>query len=223
MEESCKQSGKHPLKINVAIEHFKNAIATGKNWYIALLEAIAHWPEDDTLYKEHLLLGEALDWLSLAEIILKEQGTSLPAEQTEALLFNGQPPVHLSPQEMSTLLGEKKYRQYLNYFYGVIVEEALQQNITAEIRKERMSQIISKEADIMEEAFKRIYEAGQDKMLSFFYVDLERKPKGKLTTKELKEFYYWLFKYRVNHCDKAKVASDTKKALKFLSEIQQIP
>jgi len=30
---------------------------------------------------------------------------------------------------------------------------------------------------------------------------------------ELKEFTYWLFKYRLNHCDKARVASDTKKAL----------
>jgi hypothetical protein len=30
---------------------------------------------------------------------------------------------------------------------------------------------------------------------------------------ELKEFTYWLFKYRLRQSDKAKVASDTKKAL----------
>ncbi|MFC2059874.1 hypothetical protein ACFLTZ_02115 [Chloroflexota bacterium] len=35
---------------------------------------------------------------------------------------------------------------------------------------------------------------------------------------ELKEFTYWLFKYRLKHCDKARVASDTKKALEQLSK-----
>ncbi len=33
---------------------------------------------------------------------------------------------------------------------------------------------------------------------------------------ELKEFTYWLFKHRLKQCDKAKVASDTKKALDWL-------
>ena len=32
---------------------------------------------------------------------------------------------------------------------------------------------------------------------------------------EQKEFTYWLFQYRLKHCDKARVASDTKKALEF--------
>ncbi|GAJ03845.1 unnamed protein product, partial [marine sediment metagenome] len=31
------------------------------------------------------------------------------------------------------------------------------------------------------------------------------------------EFTYWLFKYRLNHCDKARVASDTKKGLEQLN------
>ena len=33
---------------------------------------------------------------------------------------------------------------------------------------------------------------------------------------ELKEFTYWLFKYRLNNSDKARIASDTKKALREL-------
>jgi len=33
----------------------------------------------------------------------------------------------------------------------------------------------------------------------------------------MKEFTYWLFKYRLKHCDKARVASDTKKALDWLN------
>ncbi len=34
-----------------------------------------------------------------------------------------------------------------------------------------------------------------------------------VTLTELKEFTYWLFKYRLKQCDKARVASDTKKAM----------
>jgi hypothetical protein len=32
----------------------------------------------------------------------------------------------------------------------------------------------------------------------------------------MKEFSYWLFKYRLKQCEKAKIASDTKKALRYL-------
>jgi hypothetical protein len=32
----------------------------------------------------------------------------------------------------------------------------------------------------------------------------------------MKEFTYWLFKYRLKHGDPARVASDTKKALEWL-------
>jgi len=37
-----------------------------------------------------------------------------------------------------------------------------------------------------------------------------------ITLTELKEFTYWLFKYRLKHCEKARVASDTKKAMGYL-------
>ena len=36
------------------------------------------------------------------------------------------------------------------------------------------------------------------------------------TLAEQKEFTYWLFKYRLKQCDKERVASDTKKALRYL-------
>jgi len=39
---------------------------------------------------------------------------------------------------------------------------------------------------------------------------------------ELKEFTYWLFKYRLNHCDKVRVASDTKKGLEQLRQQRTI-
>jgi hypothetical protein len=39
---------------------------------------------------------------------------------------------------------------------------------------------------------------------------------------DLKEFTYWLFKFRLATCDPARVASDTRKALATLSRIEVV-
>jgi hypothetical protein len=41
-------------------------------------------------------------------------------------------------------------------------------------------------------------------------------PLSNSSVSEMKEFTYWCFKYRVKQCEKAKVASDTNKALQWL-------
>ena len=40
-----------------------------------------------------------------------------------------------------------------------------------------------------------------------------------MSVTQLKEFTYWLFKYRIKTSDKAKIASDTKKGLDALHEM----
>jgi hypothetical protein len=50
-----------------------------------------------------------------------------------------------------------------------------------------------------------------------------RKSKGyprtsSITLSEMKEFTYWLFKYRLENCDRSRVASDTKKAMEYLQK-----
>ena len=54
-----------------AVDELKAAIAGGKHWYIALLEAIGLWTtaeetHNGRLYR-YLIAGEAFDWLLLAE------------------------------------------------------------------------------------------------------------------------------------------------------------
>ena len=44
-----------------------------------------------------------------------------------------------------------------------------------------------------------------------------------MTIAELDEFTYWLFKYRIEHCDKARVALDTKRGLLMLQEARRRP
>jgi uncharacterized protein YggL (DUF469 family) len=46
-----------------------------------------------------------------------------------------------------------------------------------------------------------------------FRKEKHRRKRKSLTLDELKEFTYWLFKYRVKRSERSRVASDTKKAL----------
>jgi len=205
---------------NRAITHLKGAIAAGEHWYIALLEAIALWSSAEESYRgrryRYLIDGEAFDWLLLAERLCREVESLLPEEEKLALLFHGQPPMKMSADRFKKLIGGGKYHQHLNYFYGVTVEEALLQAVQAEIRKERRISGYNNEPNLLNEAYRRIYGATRAILLKRFRRE-KRYPQLKSTSlPELKEFSYWLFKYRLRQCDKARVASDTKKALKRL-------
>jgi len=204
------------------IGYLEQAITGGKHWYIALLEAIGMWTIAEEVHNQrrycYLIAGEAFDWLLLAERLCEAVDGLLPDDEKNALLFHGQPPLNLTVEKFKGLIGSAKYRQYLNYFYGIIVEEALILAVQEEVRKERRaSGYNNNEHDVVNEAYRRIYGATEAVLLKRF-----RKEKGyprlkSISLTELKEFTYWLFKYRLTHCDKARIASDTKKALRQLN------
>jgi len=209
-----------PTGENEAIRHLKQAIISGKHWYIALLEAIGLWDTAEEAYKGHtyryLIDGEAFDWLLLAERLCQSVDGLLPEDEETSLLFHAKPPIDLTTKQFKELIGSTKYRQYLNYFYGITVEEALILAVQEEVRKERRTLGYAKERDTTNEVYRRIYGVTKAILLKRF-----RREKGYSQLKsmglaELKEFTYWLFKYRLELCDKAKVASDTKKALNQL-------
>ena len=200
-----------------AIAHLKQAVADGKHWYIALLEAIKLWKSAEEDYQgrhlRYLIDGEAFDWLLLAERLSDEISDSIPEQERIDLLFFDLPPVELTREEFKKLIGTVKYRAYLNYLYGILVEENLISAVVEEIRKERWASGLNKHEDILDKAYRRIYGANQQSLLDSFRKE-KRYPKRKsMTLSEMKEFTYWLFKYRLKKCDKSRVASDTKKAL----------
>jgi hypothetical protein len=123
------------------IRHFRDAVLGGKHWYIALLEAIGRWNIIEETYKgreyHYLIANEAFDWLLLAERILDEVDNLVPEEEAIDLLFHGKPPIAISDEEFSSLIGESKYRAHLNFFYGVTVEEALIMAVEQEAQKEQ--------------------------------------------------------------------------------------
>jgi hypothetical protein len=202
-----------------AIRHLREAIAGGRHWYLALLEAIGRWASAEELYKDHtyhyLISGEAFDWLLLAERLC-ETVDGLPEDERNALLFYGRPPLSLSAGEVRELIGQSKYGQYLNYFYGITVEEALLLAVQEEIDKERRVRGYRGQHDSTDEAHHRIYNLPRADMLKGFRQEKGYSHAKSTTLTEMKEFTYWLFKYRLKHCEKARIASDTKKALEYL-------
>jgi hypothetical protein len=205
-----------------AIRHLEQAILSGKHWYIALLEAIGLWIQNEETIDGrrylYLIDGEAFDWLLLAERLCESVNSLLPEEEKIALLFHGQSPIKLSNSKLKALIGGTKYSQYLNYFYGITVEEALMLAVQEEVRKEKRTLGYNKEHNLSNEVYHRIYGATKTVLLKQFRQEKGYPRLRSISLTELKEFTYWLFKYRLKQCDKARVASDTKKALEQLRD-----
>ena len=203
-----------------AILHLRQAVCTGKNWYVALLEAIGLWGSSSELhdgrYYRYLIGGEAFDWLCLAERLCQEIDGLIPENEKLDLLFAATPPIDLPPAEFRQLIGDVKYRAYLNYLYGVVVEEALLSVVEEEVLKENGHLTLILDQRIEQEAYRRIYEAEMFDLLSLFRGQRGYANGDSISLTEKKEFTYWLFKYRVEHSEKARVASDTRKALAWL-------
>ncbi len=203
-----------------AIRHFQQALAGGKHWYLALLGAMGRWASAAETREgrryQYLIDGEAFDWLLLAERLCEAADDLLPEDEKDALLFGGVPPLELSAAEVKGLIGDGKYGQYLNYFYGVTVEEALLLAVQGEIDKERRVRGFRSARDSAGESYRRIYEASREDLLKLFRQEKGYTQLRSTSLAELKEFTYWLFKYRLKRCEKAKIASDTRKALDYL-------
>jgi hypothetical protein len=205
---------------NEAIAYLKNAIASGQHWYLALLGAMGLWTSAEEVHNgstyRYLIDGEAFDWLLLAERLCQTVDDLLPEDEKNNLLFHGVPPLELKAGEVNRLIGDMKYRQYLNYFYGVTVEEALLLAVQEEIDKERRAGAMRTRVDPTDEACRRIYNADRQALLARFRQGKGYSQSDAATLSELKEFTYWLFKYRLRESEKARIASDTRKALEYL-------
>ena len=203
-----------------AISYLKQALAGGQHWYLALLHAIGLWTSADEVCNDrtyrYLIDGEAFDWLLLAERLCATVDGLLPEDEKNALLFGGVPPLELQAAEVKKLIGDRKYGQYLNYFYGVTVEEALLLAVQEEIDKERRVRGFRSQGESADETYQRIYNTTREDLLKIFRQEKHYAKLRSITLAELKEFTYWLFKYRLKRCEKAKIASDTKKALGYL-------
>ncbi len=210
-----------------AVLHLRTAVRTGAAWPRALLEAVALWtsPEEtwqDRTYR-YLVAGEALDWLTLAERLCLEIEDFVPPADLERLLFEGALPDDVTPDEFKDWMGGNKYRAYLNYWYGVVVEEALQQAAEDDVRKRERARCYPDHEDMVEEAFIHLYGKTRTHLLEDFRKEAGVAEHALLSLVDYKEFTYWLSKLRFNLWDPARVASDTRKGIRYLNRLEHIP
>ncbi len=206
------------------MRHLKEAVQAGKEWHLALLEAVGIWGLPDEEFQgrhySYLVLGEAFDWLLLAERLCQEVDGLVPLEEKERLLFHGKLPSEVSTREFLQFIGTNKYRAFLNYWYGVVVEEALQLAVEEEVRKQHKAKGFSDSEELVEEAFLRLYEETRTNLLNEFLAEKGEPGRKSLSLTELKEFTYRLFKRRLKIWDPARVASDTRKGLEKLHTLR---
>jgi hypothetical protein len=220
-KEQEKNSQSPVSNSEIAINHFRQEMALGRHWYIALLESIGLWTDEteeiDGRSYRYLIDGEAFDWLLLAERLCETVNGQVPLKEKNDLLFQSKAPLELASDEFRRLIGNRKYHQYLNYFYGVTVEEALLQAVREEVRKERHSNGVRHKPHAEEdEAFFRVYAETEAALLKQFRKEKHYSQYANFNLTQIKEFTYWRFKYRLRTAEKARVASDTQKALKWL-------
>ena len=225
MQVSKPQSNETPYELtsldDEVIRLFREAIVSGVHWYLALLQAVGQWNPPDEIYQnrhyQYLIDGAALDWQLVAERLCAAVAGLLPEKEKSDFLLKGKPPLDITKEQFQELVGPLKYRQYLNYFYGITVEEAILLTVKEEVRKERQLAALVKEEDTAAEAFRRIYGETQPILLEQFRKEKHYRRLKSISLSELKEFTYWLFKFRIKYNDKSRVASDTKKALDWLN------
>ena len=207
--------------------YIKESLKIGKDpWYQILLKAVGIWTLPCEIYQgrefKYLIQGEALDWLALAERICIELADVVEASEREELLFKGQLPSQVSPIQFRELIGANKYKAHLNYWYGVIVEEALQLAVEEEVRKSYASKGYLDDDSFVEEAFVILYGKNYSDLIKDFRREFKLTRRKKMSLTDLKEFTYWLFKVRVKKWDPARVASDTRKGINTLSKLDQL-
>jgi hypothetical protein len=199
-------------------------VARGEeHWFSALLSAVRQWPlpvERIGGREYHYLVGqEAFDWLLLAERLCAEIEGLIPEGESEALICHGRLPVDTSEEELQRLLGAKG-AAYRNFYYGVRVEEGLQLAVEAEVLKERFARVWDN-GHLDDEVFSRIYGSTHADLLARFCEERDLPDNGQMDLDTLNEFTYWLFKYRVNNSDPARVASDTRKGVAHLTALHE--
>ncbi len=216
------------------------SLDAGTPWFDALMDAIARWERpaeivDGRAYR-YLIGGEAFDWLLLAERLLAAANGRVPTAAAEQLLFEARAPAEIdgviepstraaaiTDERLHELIGDSKHRAHLNYIYGVTVEEALQYAVELDIAKERTNVNIKdrrSDDEIRDPVYERIYGHPRAELLREFRDETRAAHSQHIALSELREFMYWLFKYRVKNQEPARVASDTRKALAQLSAIE---
>ena len=207
------------------IQHLHQGLAAGRPWVEVLLEAVGLWTTPNEWRHgrtyTYLLQAEAFDWLVLAERLLEEVNEeSVPQTEREQLLFAETFPSSVTQRQFQEALGQAKYQAHLNFFYGVVVEEALMHAVEEEVIKESGLRGVSHRRGVDDLVMRRLYGDDLDTLIRRFYQSVGKRYTKTMTLAGWKTFVYWLFRLRVAQSDQSRLASDTTKGLRQLEAVR---
>tara|TARA_Y100000588_G_scaffold324446_1_gene357618 strand:- start:24281 stop:25048 length:768 start_codon:yes stop_codon:yes gene_type:complete len=206
--------------VDESFRRFDHEIDVGTDWYRAVLLAAGAWQLATETYRgrqhTYLIGGEALDLLLVIDRLVSERPAYVPRSERNALRFSGCPPMFVSADEFAHLLGPVRLKAYLNYFYGVAVEEAVIHAV--EIESTKAHPLDRKKID----AYRNIYGLSFEELLERFREELNNAEAGRLRWHVFKEFTYWCFKLRIRTQVPARMASDTRKGITLLQRLRNV-
>lgn len=210
-----------PADEQKVLHQLKQDLRDGKNPTRALLTASAGWSLSEEVIEDvhyrYILAEEAFDLVSLMNRLAGDCQGIISREDLSDALFIDEYELVRTDENLRRELGSLKYSQYLNYFYGVLLEEVLIFATEDEVRKMYTSngfRSVAKETDL---ALVRLYGTNERALL-----DRYCKEEGvelintEMTVTQKREFTYWLFKFRMRSAEPAKAASDVSKALNYM-------
>ena len=212
-----------PLTPQQGVVAFRRAIEEGEAWYPALLEVISRWvapnEEVDGVLLQYLIAGEAFDWLLLAQRLLATVEDLVPAVESEQLIVQGVPPRNETEEEFEAAIGPAKYRAHLNFQYGVVVEELLLLSAELELHKTgHLARHGMQPADVY--AYERVYGKTFDELKVLYQSEQGEILGDRVSQADVRTMHYWLSKFRIRHAEPARIASDTRKAMNVLANLE---
>ena len=208
-----------------SMQYFKNSLYEGKEWVSELIKSMSLWTLEEEIYNgkhnKYLIDGEAFDWLLLARRLLDAIGDLVPTTEKNRLLLSEDISDLMSQDEFRNLLGPEKYSAYLNYWYGIVVEEAVIRSAEEEEGKGMPRSGKIGKARIRQKAYEKLYGLNQEELYNTYLSDKGYQKTPSFNVGIAKEFTYWLFKYRLVNSEGERVASDTRKGLLLLNKMAQ--
>tara|TARA_B100001029_G_C15063719_1_gene461177 strand:+ start:4305 stop:4946 length:642 start_codon:yes stop_codon:yes gene_type:complete len=165
--------------------------------------------------------GEVFNWKLSLKLFYSEFEN---LDEIDNYLFTPYDFSHKERNQIKRLMGSKLYSAHLNYFYGVVVENAIREILRSEIEKKRGYLDQNNYFLINEKIFKLIYGKNIEELWAEFCSNERLGARSyyvpnKIYSLEYDSFTYWLSKKRIKLCAPELNASLISRGLDYLERI----
>lgn len=217
---TVRPQGEAPMRPLDPLRHFDAELDAGSHWYLAALRACGQWRQATEIHQgrrlDYLVASEALDLLLLIDRIASTRRDAVPRAERDALRFHGRPPVYVPGDAFASALGVARFNAYLNFFYGVDVEEALVHAVELEAGKAHP--LDRGAADV----YPLVYGRTLEELLATYRTACGMADDGQVRWADWKAFTYWRFRLRLRTQVPARMASDTRKGIALLQRLRGV-